>query len=429
VGAKSGQSKKSVGFNRLALIIFGALFGALFVGFAVAQGIGQPSVPSGDVALVQGVSDGNISEAEFKLGLRQQIAGGKLKTAPKPGSKKYEELKKTVVNELLESTWIRGEAEEKGLAVTPKQIATKLAVIKKESFPTPAAYAEFLKTSHFTQEDVDKRVELSLLSEEVQNRIKTEAPTVSKSEISAFYDASKSTQFTTKASRDIRLVVNKNKAQVEAAKAALDKDNSPASWKKVAAKYSSDPTTKTKGGLQAGITEEFLEEPLKAAIFKAATGEVVGPVTYQKNYLVFQVEKLNSEKVQSFAEVKSQISTQLAEQVQQEFFTEFVAGFSSKWESRTFCAAGFAIEKCSNFKSSGHPSTAPAACYEANPKKPATECPAPVELTKPALPGTTTILKPQGERLVQRANPGGLKESVTETTTTAPEGAPTETGE
>ncbi len=36
----------------------------------------------------------------------------------------------------------------------------------------------------------------------------------------------------------MRVVVNKDKAKVEEAKAALEKDDSPASWKKVAAKYS-----------------------------------------------------------------------------------------------------------------------------------------------------------------------------------------------
>ena len=49
------------------------------------------------------------------------------------------------------------------------------------------------------------------------------------------------------------------------------------------------------------------------------------------------------------------------------------------------------------------------ACYEANPKNPATECPAPVTQAKPALPGSVTILKPKGEQLAQRPQPEGLK--------------------
>jgi hypothetical protein len=71
VGAKSGQSKRSAGVKRLGLVVFGVLFAGLFVGFAIAEGIGQPSVPAGDVALIEGVpSDvGHISEAQYRRAL------------------------------------------------------------------------------------------------------------------------------------------------------------------------------------------------------------------------------------------------------------------------------------------------------------------------------------------------------------------------
>jgi parvulin-like peptidyl-prolyl isomerase len=403
----------------LALVVFGALFVVLFAGYAIAEGIGQPSVPSGAVAIVQHVpaDAGTISEAEFKRALLQQVASGKLKKAPKPGEKKYEELKTAAIGELLDSIWIAGEAEELGITATNKQIATELAQIKKTNFKTEAAYQEFLKTSHFTQADVDKRVKLQVLSTKIQEVIAKKAPVPSEAEISEYYDTSKATQYTTKASRDVRIVVNKDKAKVEAAQKLLEKDDSAASWKKVAAKYSEDPTTKSKGGLQPGLSEELLQgkEPLTAAIFKSSTGEVVGPVDFEKNFFVVEVEKLNREKVQPLDEVKAQIKSQLTQTLAQEVFSEFVSGYQSKWQSRTYCASGFVIERCANYVGSGHPSTAPAACYEANPKGGTPkECPAPVAQVAPAIPGSVTLLKPKGEQLPQRPQPEGLKEAGAE---------------
>ena len=404
----------------MALVVFGALFVVLFAGYAIAAGIGQPSVPSGAVAIVQHVpSDvGTISEAEFKRALLQQVSAGKLKKLPASGSKKFEELKKAALGELLDSIWIQGEAEELGITATDKQIATELAQIKKQNFKTAAAYQEFLKTSHFTQADVDKRVKLQVLSTKIQEQILKGTPPVSSSEIAEKYEETAATQYTTKPSRDVRLVINKDKGEVEAALKQLEKDDSAASWKKVAKKYSSDPTSSSKGGLQPGLTEEVLASagPLKGAIFGAATGEVVGPVKFQTNYVVFEVEKLNPEKVQPLSEVRSQISTQLAQEKQQAFFSEeFVSGYQSKWQSRTFCASGFVIERCANYVGSGHPSTAPAACYEANPKGGTPkECPAPVAQVAPAIPGSVTLLKPKGERLPQRPQPEGLKEAGAE---------------
>jgi parvulin-like peptidyl-prolyl isomerase len=429
VGAKSGKSRKSAGFKRLGLVVFGALFVVLFAIFAVAQGIGEPSVPSGDVATVKGVPDGNISEAEFKRTLAQQVAAGGLKKAPKPGSKKAEELREAALGELLDSIWIAGEAEELGITVTAKQIETELAQIKKTNFPTAKAYKEFLDTSGFDQEDVDNRVELQLLSQEVQEQISNQAPPPSSAEIVDYYNTSKAAQFTTKPTRDIRLIINKDKAKIEAAKEALEKDNSDANWKVVAGKYSTDPTSASKGGLTKGVSEEVVQGPVKNAIFDSSTGEVVGPVDYQGNFLLVEPVKLNPEKVKTLAEVKSQISTQLAQQKQQEFFNEFVSGYQSKWTSRTYCASDFLIERCANFKGSGHPSSASPACYEADPKVPATECPAPVEQTKPALPGSVTAAKPLGERLVQRPRPEAKAKAAGKGAAEALENVAPETGE
>jgi parvulin-like peptidyl-prolyl isomerase len=423
VGAKQGQSRK-LGRQRLALVVFGALFVILFAGYAIAQGIGQPSVPAGDVALVQQVPDdiGQVSETDFNRALLQQAAQAKLKKTPKPGEGKYEELKEAALGELLDTIWIQGEAEELGISVTPKQIGTELAQIKKTNFKTDAEYQKFLKTSRFTKADVLARVKLQLLSTQIQETVSKEAPQPSSSEISAYYDSAKESQYATKESRDVRLVINRDKSKVEKAKELLDKDNSAASWKKVTATYSSDPTTKGKGGLRPGITEEAVQGELKKAIFDSATGEVRGPFSLQGNYFVVQVEKLNPESVKPLAEVRSQISAQLTQQKQQEFFSEFVADYQSKWTSRTFCADDFLIERCANYVGDGHPSGAPPACYEADPKGGTPkECPAPVAQAVPAMPGSVTILKPQGEPLPQRPQPEGLEEAAAGA---LPEGVP-----
>ncbi len=163
------------------------------------------------------------------------------------------------------------------------------------------------KTSKFTQEDVNKRVELQILSTAIQTAVTAEAGVPSSSEISDYYNAAKATQFTTKPSRDVRILVNKDKAEVEAAKKALEADNSPASWKVVAAKYSSDPTSKTKGGLQKGIQRRTPGDtgPLQGAIFDSATGEIVGPVKFQGSYTLVEVVKLNPAKVQTLAEAQA----------------------------------------------------------------------------------------------------------------------------
>lgn len=435
MGAKAGQRGKPgrdrrAGRQRLALIVFGAVFVLLFVGFAIAQGIGSPSVPAGDVAKIQGVPSeiGTISEKALEHGVEQQVAQAKLKKPPASDSKKFEELQEAALKEQIERVWITGQAEEMGITVTDKQVEEKLAQIKQQSFPNKGGYQKFLKEAKFTQEDVNLRVEQQILVEAIQEQVNAGAPAPSKSEVEAYYEAEKGAQYTQKESRDVRLVLNKDKAKVEAAKKALGKDNSPASWKKVTQKYSSDPTSKAKGGLQKEISEEFLQEPLKEDIFGAATGELVGPVKYETNYILLEVVKLNPAKVKSLSEVEKQIEETLKSEKQQEYLAEFARNFETTWTSRTYCASGFEIEHCANFAGSGHPKNAAAACYEANPKAPAKECPAPVTPTSPALPGTVTLQKPKGEPFPQRPIPesaGPEAGAATELPSGAP---PAETG-
>jgi len=448
VGAKAGQRGKpgrdrdrdrAAGRQRLALILFGVLLVALFVGFAVAQGIGSPSVPSGDVVKVQDVADelATVSQKDFDRAFAQQVKAAKLKKPPAPGSKKFEEVKKATLTELIEGIWLRAQAEEMGITVTDKQVEEELAQIKKSSFPTPGSYNKFLKESGLSQEDVNDRVELQVVINAIQEKVNAEAPAPTSSEIQGYYEAEKATQFTEKESRDVRIIINKDKAKVEAAKKALEADNSPANWKKVAPKYSSDPTSKSKGGLQEGITEEFLKGELKEAIFGSATGEIKGPVKFETNWILTEVVKLNPAKSKSLAEVKAQIEETLKGEKQQEYLGEFANDFNAKWLSRTYCADGYVIEKCANFKGDGHPANASPACYEADPKTPATECPSPVTPISPALPGSVTLQKPKGEPFPQRPIP---ESATSETGTEVPPGAapegevpteapPSETGE
>jgi len=422
VGAKAGQRGRSSrgkdrepGRQRLALILFGTLFVVLFVIFAVSEGLGSPSVPSGDVVHVSSVPSefANVSEDKLKRSIDRLAVSGeeKAKKPPKPGTDKYEELQEKALSELIEGTWIRGEAEEQGIAVTEKQVEDELATIKKQNFPTKGAYDKFLEESNFSQQEVNELVELQIFTKEIQSKVSQQAPPPSSGEIEDYYEAEKATQFTTKESRDVRLILNEDKGEVEAAKTALEKDSSPAAWKKTAKKYSSDPTSASKGGLQEGITEEFLQGPLKAAIFDSPTGELVGPVKFEKNWVLVEVVKLTPEKVKTLPEVKSQIESTLGQEKQQKALSEFVAGFGSKWLSRTTCADEFLMEKCGNYKGDGHPAGASPACYEADPKTPAKECPSPVTPIKPALPGTVTVTKPEGEPFPQRPLPEGAAET------------------
>jgi parvulin-like peptidyl-prolyl isomerase len=416
--------------RRLGLLVFGAAFILLFVILAIAEGLGDPGIPSGSIAVVEEVPAdaaapfdkpfkncegktvtqdlGDVTDSEFGCAFKQVVASAGLKGEPKPGDKQYDELKETTVGSLLETIWIQGLAAEEGISVTTEEVEKELKKLKDQNFKSDAEFEKFLKTSHYTTQDVNERVKIQILSTKIQEQLGETAAEPSKDEINEYYEEAKSSQFTTPPTRDVRILIAKDVKEATAAKEALLKDNSAKSWTEVVKKYSESEATN--GGLQSGVTEEQYAAPVGPAIFGAPVGKVEGPIKYATSgQIVFQVEKKNPEKVQPLGEAEAQIKAQLSQQTQEQIFGRFVANFQGLWRSRTFCADGYVVEKCSNFKSEGHSAEADPACYEANPEKAPEACPAPVPQAKPALPGSVSIITPKGEPLAQRPRPAGLE--------------------
>ena len=429
--AANRRQRKAAGLKRLALAGFAGLLVLLFAAIAIAGDIGDPSIPSGAVAVVEDVPGdiGTITEAELNHAIVQAATESQISPVPKPGDEQYDGLRETALGELLDSIWIQGQAEEMGFpAPTPKEIDTELEKLKEQSFQSEKQYREFLKESHYTAEDVDRRVTLQILSTKIRSQVQEEAPTPSSSEIENYYEAAKASQFTTPESRDIRIVVNKDESKVEEAKAELEKDDSVQNWEKVAKKYSTDPSTKNKGGLQTNLSEGSVAEPLGGEVFDTDQGEFGGPLQETRGFVIFEVAKITPEKVQTLEEAEPQISSQLAEQIAQQEFTAFLNNYNSTWASRTFCTAEVMIVRCNNYESDGRPSEASPACFEAEPAEPAEACPALITQAKPAQPGSVSVLEPEGQQLAQRPLPssaGAAPESTEELPAGAvPEGAP-----
>jgi parvulin-like peptidyl-prolyl isomerase len=405
-----GNASGPAAARRLGLLVFGVSFVVLFAIVAIAEGIGDPSVPSGDVALVEDVPGdiGNVTKADLDHAILLAAKQGGMKKAPKPGGAKYDELKESAMQSVLEGIWIQGVADEWGVEVTDAEVAKELQKVKKESFPTEAEFQKFLNESGYTSEDIDLRIRIQMLSTELQEELKEKAPTPTEAEIEDYYEAAKATQFTQKPSRDVRLIVNKDRKKAKDARNALSGDNSAGNWAKVAKKYSEDPSTKGSGGLQNGVEEGTLEEPLEAAVFGTPEGRVEGPLETERGYTVFEVVNSTPESVQDLKSVESQIESTLKQRNEQEYFTAFIAEFNAQWTQRTFCDPDYTTSRCANFEDDGRLETAPEGCYEEDPKGGFPEaCPAPVYQLIPALPGTVTPLEPKGKPLPQRPQPAG----------------------
>lgn len=404
--------------KQVTAIVLGVALIAAVVIAATTGGISKDSVPSGDVATVDGTG---ISQADYDSALKQVAAAQNVTTLPQPGDPQYTMLRDAAIGQVLDQAWIEGEAGDKGIVVSDRQIEDQLATTKQQNFKTEAEYQAFIEKSGFTQDDVNERIKLQLLSDALQKQITAKVPMVSQTEAEDFYVQNRA-QFAQPETRDIRLILNMDAAKVDEAKKALEADPSDANWNKVAAEFSTDAATNKMGGARAAITPGVLEGDLDAAVFDAPLNQIEGPVTTSLGTYIFEVTKVTPATTQPFSQVSAQLVQQLQSQKQQEIFTDFIADYRSKWADVTICADGFVIDRCDNFK--GTTAACPPADVVDKGDKAvedylnSTGCPPVVNSRAPIGPGTASALASAGAP--QRPHPAGSAAPTTPGVTGVP---------
>jgi hypothetical protein len=381
--------------KRNLAILFGAVLVVMVVIVAAAIGLGHPSVPSDDVAVVDDASinvpglaqDGHISKTNFNRFFRQTALQNGLQSIPQPSDPQYKQLKDQTMQTALQIAWIVGEANKRGLTFTDTQIQQSYQQIKSQ-FKTEAEYVKARDQAGLTEADVRERAKLQLIQNKIQDDITSGVSAPSESDARDYYEANKS-QYTQPAKRTIRIVQNDDAHKIDQAYQALRADSSDANWKKIAAQYSTDPTSKDKGGLRTDVIPGSFQQPLDDDIFKAPLHQLQGPIHTSTSNYIFQVVSATPEHIQGFDETQAslqggppqkigtQIIAQLKSERQQEALSLFSNDFRDYWTNLTQCASDYLVQGCDNFNGGG-PTCDPAKVGPSQTGGGGQGCPAPV---------------------------------------------------
>ncbi len=360
-------------------MVFALVLAGLVVLVAATMGIGKPSLPEGALAVVDGVGE-PIEQEELDAAIEQAAASQQLPQVPAPDDPQYGTLLIPAVSDVLLSRWVAGEAEERGIDITDREIDAELETIIEDQFGGQKEFDRFLEESGFSLEEARERVELQLQTQCIQDKVIPQDPEaevpqaqregcqgeeeleITDQEIEDFYNENESS-FETPETRDIRTLLNPDEDKAAEAVEALGDDPDAQTWKEVTKEFSTDEATKELGGLRPGVAPGQNEPVLDEAIFSAAEGEVVGPIETETGFYVIEVETINEAETQPLDEATSaQIRQQLVTQEQQAAVTEFQETFVSKWQSRTVCSEELLendtdgtiqtqlAERCSNFE-------------------------------------------------------------------------------
>lgn len=255
-----------------------------------------------------------------------------------------DQLVQQTMGTLIQQVWIEKEAKNEGVSVSDADVQRQLALTKRQSFPTEAAYQRFLKQSGMTQADVLDRIRVQAIAQALTRKIQNSAAPVTDAQVQAYYNRNRA-QFAVPERRDVDLILTRTQAQANAAKAAVQ---GGMSWAAAAKKYSTDAASKAAGGVLRGVSQGQQDRAFDQAAFTAKKGVVVGPVKGQFGYYVVRVVAITPPQQTSLAAARAQIRALLQQQAQQTKMASFIRDFQNRWRGKTNCRTGYVVQLCSN---------------------------------------------------------------------------------
>jgi foldase protein PrsA len=351
---------------------------AFFVAAALAAGCGD-SIPGNSVATVDGQ---DITRSDFdhwmtvfaKSTASQSSSGSATATVPDPPNyakcikakrdaaaktkskarptdkqltnqckTEYTALRDQALGLLIAAQWLEGEAADQKVKVTDAEVTKAIDTQRKEQYPKEADFKKALKDAGFTMEDLRYQTRLQQLQDKLVKKIQKRAKDPTAQQISDYYEKNKS-QFGKQESRDLHIILAKDKATADEAKQAIQDGDS---WSSVAKKYSTDEGSKGQGG-KLTVTKGNQEPAFDDAVFKADKGRLLGPIKTQFGYYVVRVDKITKSSQQTLQEATPTIKQVLLQQSQQKAIADFSEDYRKKWTEKTDCRKGYAITGCKN---------------------------------------------------------------------------------
>ena len=308
---------------------------ALLVPLAAA-GCGN-KLPTGAVATV---GDGVVTQQQFdeivNISQKQAANQPSPQAFPSPGTQQYSYFAAQVVNMLVNQELMKQQATKLGVSVTDKELNDRIKQFDQQ-FGGTTKFQQYLDKQGMTMAFARTLIQNQLLTQKIYQKVTSSTP-VTDAQMQAYWKQH-SSAFQQKATRTVRHVLVKTKAEAEKVRALLLANSSDANWKKVAKQYSTDPGTKATGGSLGPISQGMMVAPFDKAAFSLKKGVISVPVKTQYGWHILEVTAITPGKSVAFAQAKAQIKQMLQAQSQQTSWTNWLKKVTK--EANIRYAAGF----------------------------------------------------------------------------------------
>ena len=315
--------------QKLRFLVPIALVGVLA---ACGSGGGSAKLGASDVAVV---GNTHVVKAQYDALLEQAKQSYKTQGQkfPKQGTASYETVKAEAVALLVQQAEREEKANSMGIKITPAQIDTRLAAIKKQYFSnSEKKYKAYLKQNNLTNAVVREDIREQLISQAVFNKV-TKDVKVSDKDVQSYYQQH-ITQYTQQPTRDVRYILVKQKATAQQVYDQL-KNGNLATWCKLAKKYAKDSSGQNcgKATFSKGQTVPVFDKAAFTAPANVVHAPFYDPTQYKSWFVIEPLGPVKKASVTTEKDVANQIQQQLLQTKKNQTMSDWVSGLS-----KTFCS-------------------------------------------------------------------------------------------
>lgn len=316
-----------------------ALPALVLVAVLVAAGCGgsDDDVPADAVAVVDGTP---ISKTQLDslLARARTSYQAQQRDFPKAGTPEYQSLQTQAVAFLVQRAEYDSEAATRGIEITEGDVDKRIDQLKRQFFAgDQKRLDEQLKLQGYTAPEFRADVRAQIVSEKLVAQVTAEVK-VSDVEARAYYAQNKG-QYTVPETRDVRHILVKTKAEADR---LYEQIKAGGDFAALAKQHSEDPGSKDSGG-KLTVARGQTVAPFDKTAFLLDEGVVSRPVKTQFGYhLIEPLGNVKQGRVTPYADVASQIKSQLRQTERNDAITAWASDIRDKYESKVAYATAYA---------------------------------------------------------------------------------------
>lgn len=299
------------------------------IGVAIAAGVGLTTAAGaylvtrqgGHVAVVDGQEIALSEYTQVLEGEKRRVTGREaVDFKTEEGKKRLEDLKKKVLDQLVERQIVLNEGKKRQLTVTDDEVNQEIEKIKAQYFQgDQAKFAQELAKTGWNMSFFKGKMKQDLLGAKVYKAL-TDNITAKPEEVRKYYDDSKML-FTHGEEVQASHILVKTEAEAKKHRLELMKG---ADFAELAKKYSTDSGSGQQGGDLGYFGKGRMVPEFEKAAFALKANEISQPVKTQFGYHIIKLTGRKPPMTQPFAEVKAQIEAQIVNPKKTAFMQEWV---------------------------------------------------------------------------------------------------------